>query len=173
MLFEILALVAAGFAAGGAALALHRLSGRRLPRWTVPAAAGAAMLAYAVWSEYSWFARTAGALPADVTVAAKNRDAALWRPWTYVFPVTDLFAAVDRRTRRTHPAAPGQVMVDVHLIGRWQPVRSATVLFDCPGHRRADLAAGVDFAPDGTVAAAAWQPLPADDPVLLAACAEV
>jgi hypothetical protein len=173
MLFDILALVSAGFAAGGVALLAQRLSGRRLPRWIVPGAAGAAMLAYAVWSEYSWFGRTSAALPEGVVVAARNSESAPWRPWTYLWPITDLFVAVDRRTRRTHAGAPGQSMVDVHVIERWQPVRSATVLFDCRGRRRAELGAGVDVAPDGTVAEAAWEPLPADDPVLLAACAEV
>jgi hypothetical protein len=58
MFLELIAAFAAAFVAAGIVLAVNMATGGRLPRWAMPVAAGAAMLGYAVWSEYSWFART-------------------------------------------------------------------------------------------------------------------
>jgi len=45
MYVDIITIIAAGFAAAGVALILNRLTGRRLPRWIIPAFAGAGMIA--------------------------------------------------------------------------------------------------------------------------------
>lgn len=173
MLLELVATIAAAFSAAGVMMLVNRLTGRRLPRWTVPAAAGAAMLAFAIWSEYSWFPRVVSGLPESVVVADRNESRAPWRPWTYAVPMVNRFIAVDRASVRTHEAAPGQRLVSLYLIARWEPTAMVTMLFDCPGARRADLGGAVEFGPDGQVANAVWRPVPSDDPILRAACAEV
>ena len=45
MVFELIATIVAGFAGAGVALLLNKIFGGRLPRWIMPVAAGAAMLA--------------------------------------------------------------------------------------------------------------------------------
>lgn len=61
MLLDFISTVSAGFGMAGVVLIvgliLRRLAGITLPRWAVPASVGLAMLAFAVWNEYSWFAR--------------------------------------------------------------------------------------------------------------------
>ena len=44
MLMDFVAMIAAGFAAGGVAMALRHFTCGRLPRWLTPAAAGAARI---------------------------------------------------------------------------------------------------------------------------------
>lgn len=172
MLIDFIATFAAGFAAAGAVLALNLILGRRLPRWLTPVAAGAAMLAYAIWSEYSWFDRTVEPLPESVEVITKVETSAVWRPWTYVVPMTSRFMAFDRAGISTNDAAPGQKLVDLLLFARWSPTVIVPVLYDCNGARRADLIDGAEMAADGTVSNADWVDLPADDRVMNAVCAE-
>lgn len=93
MLFELIAVVIAGFAAGGVALILGRAA-PAMPAWLVPVIAGGAMLATAISLEYSWYGRTAASLPEGVAVALTRENSALWRPWTYVVPYVDGFIAV-------------------------------------------------------------------------------
>jgi hypothetical protein len=172
MLIDFIATIAAALAAGGLALIANHLSGWRLPKWLLPLAAGAGMLGYAIWAEYSWFDRTVDAYPDGFEVVFRNESSALWRPWTYLVPITTRFFAVDPETVKTHPEAPGQKMIDVLFVGRWTPVYLVPMLFDCPGQRRADLIDGMEFAADGTVANADWRDLTEDDPLLTAVCAE-
>lgn len=173
MLLDLIATAAAAFAAAGVLLFVVRVLRIRLPKWIIPVAAGGAMLGYAIWAEYSWYPRVVAALPQTVVVASASEESAWWRPWTYLVPLTSRFIAVDAGGAKTHPAAPDQRLVEVLLIARWQGTVRVPVLYDCAGARRADLIDGAQFAGDGTVADAEWRDLPADDPVLAAACAEV
>jgi hypothetical protein len=171
MFLELVAAVSAAFALGGIAAALRWLSRGRLPSWLVPVAAGAGMLGFAVWNEYSWADRLSAGLPPEVPVVWRNEERAVWRPWTYVSPITTRFTAVDLRNPRRNEAAPGMVMVDVLLFARWQPPRSIPVVIDCDGKRRADPAGStIQFDDAGRIESADWRDLPDDDPVLLAAC---
>lgn len=173
MIWDLMASISAGFVAGGIFLFLRRVVRLPLPSWAVPAAAGATMVLYAVWSEYSWFGRVSQTLPESVVIAMKNESSAPWRPWSYVRPMTTRFVAFDRAALRTHDAAPGQKLATLMLVGRWEPLRTVPVLYDCAGARRADLAEGAAFGADGAVTGADWQPAAAGDPVLPLVCAEV
>jgi hypothetical protein len=171
MFFELIAVVVVGVALAWVAMSLRFLSRKRLPKWIIPVFAGAGMLVYTLWSEYSWFSRIEAALPPEVVVAWHNEDAAFWRPWSYYLPVTNRFTAVDRRTIQRHPAFPDQVMIDVILAARWQQSARLKVVFDCAGHRRADLIEGnAAVAPSGEITGVDWVKVPGDDPVLDAAC---
>ena len=170
MLLELIAAVAAGFVGAGIALALRRLSAGRVPRFFIPAAAGVAMLGFMIWSEYSWYSRTAEALPEAVVVTSSHSEQAAWRPWTYLFPLTTRFAAVDRSSIRRNDKVPGQMMVDVLLFARRAPVASVPILLDCNGRRRADITDGMQFDDDGAVLDAAWVPIPPDDPLAKSVC---
>lgn len=170
MLFELIAVIAAGFAAGGAMLLVQRAVSA-LPRWLVPLVAGAAMIATAVSLEYSWYGRTRAALPPGVEVALTRENRAPWRPWSYVFPYVDGFIAVDRGGARRNPAAPDQRMVDLYVFGRWAPTQRRQAVFDCARGRRADLGPGVTLGENGSVAGASWRDTGREDPVTAAACA--
>jgi hypothetical protein len=170
MLFELFATVVSGFAAAGIVLILRRLTGERLPKWLMPAAAGSAMLAFTIWSEYSWFARTSALLPAGFVLVSQTENSAPWRPWTYIKPMTDRFAAVDTSSIRTNDAVPDMRLVETYYWGRWAPLNRLTVVVDCAGLRRAPIIEGVSLADDGAILGAEWIGVPTDDPTLIAVC---
>mmetsp|Transcript_10479 Transcript_10479/g.16994 ORF Transcript_10479/g.16994 Transcript_10479/m.16994 type:complete len:111 (+) Transcript_10479:538-870(+) len=108
MFFELIGTIVAGVAAGLIVWALNRTLKGRLPSWLVPVAAGAAMLATTISSEYSWFGRTSGTMPEGMVVAQTVEESAFYRPWTYARPYVSRFVAVDQATTRTHPSQPAQ-----------------------------------------------------------------
>jgi hypothetical protein len=169
MLFELFATVVAGFAAAGIALILRRLTGERLPRWLMPVAAGSAMLAFAIWSEYSWFTRTSATLPAGFVIVSQNESSAPWRPWTYLKPMTDRFAMIDTNSIRRNEAYPDLRLADTYFFGRWAPVYVRSAVFDCAGSRVA-LIEGVVMAEDGGIESAEWDAVSSDDTSLRAVC---
>ncbi len=170
MFWEFVATVSMAFAAAGVVLLLNRLLGGRLPRWLTPVAAGLAMLGFTIWMEYSWLSRTLGTLPDEVVVASTNETRAAYRPWTYLVPLTTRFSAVDHGATMRHPQHPEMLLTSVLLLGRWEAGYDIRVMFDCADNRRADLLRGAAFAEDGTLENAEWRDLPADDPLLRAAC---
>lgn len=170
MFVELIATVFAGIACAGIALVLNLVSGRRLPKWVMPVAAGLGMIGMTISNEYTWFGRTAERLPEGVTIAMTVDEHSWLRPWTKLWPYTKRFVAVDTATARKNDNLPDQRLVDLYFFGRWSPVNQAPMLFDCADARSALLIDGARFAADGTVADADWQVMPADDPVLKLVC---
>lgn len=170
MLFELIATFAAGFCAAGAVLLLNHMSGGRLPKWLMPAMAGVAMIGYAIWSEYSWHDRAVTGLPEGITVAQSFEKAALWRPWTYVFPMQDRFIAVDEASLQMHAAAPDRRVVTLLFYARWSAPQPVYVAFDCAASKRALLAEGAALTPDGQIIGVDWDDVPMGDPSLTAVC---
>jgi len=172
MFLELVAVIVAGFAAAGLMMTLNFIVARRLPRALIPIAAGLAMIGMAVWSEYNWFERNRANLPDGFEIVVTNESRAAWRPWTYLYPFTDRFIAVQPDAAMTNPAAPGQVLVELFVFGRWAPIARVPVLVDCAGSRRADVIDGIEFSDSGTVEGADWVELAADDPLLAVLCEE-
>lgn len=170
MFLELIAIIAAGFGLAGVALTANFIAGRRLPKWIFPASTGAGMLLMAVWLEYSWLERTVESFPEGVEVASTNQLRSWYRPWTYVVPLTTRLVAIDTRFNRRHDEAPGHVLSQVLLAGRWEPTRQFSAVFDCVGHRRADLVEGAVLGEDGGIENARWVRLQADDALMHAAC---
>ncbi|MCV6586348.1 MAG: hypothetical protein OIF47_12490 [Marinibacterium sp.] len=170
MFLELIATIVAGIAVAGLMMLLNRLSGRRLPRWLVPVGAGLGMIAVTISNEYSWFARTSATLPDGLTVIETVDRRAIYQPWTYVFPYTHRFAALDTTNLRQHDAQPGIAMSDLYFFGRWSAVDTLSVLADCAGNRRAALPPGTVFDDSGAVDGLDWVNVPADDPVLAGIC---
>ena len=167
MFLELIATFAAGIAAAGCAMIAGRLSGGRLPRWLTPVAAGLAMLAYTVWSEYSWADRTIAALPDGVAVAETVDETIAWKPWTFLAPQTTRLIAVDTAGAMASPDAPQVKLVDLYLFGRWQPTAKRPQLIDCEAAARADVTEAALNDP----AAADWVAVGTDDPLIATACA--
>ncbi|MFD1911429.1 hypothetical protein [Halodurantibacterium flavum] len=170
MLLELVATIAMGFAAAGIVLLLNKLMRGRLPRWIMPAAAGLSMIGYVVWSEYSWLSRMSASFPQGVEVVAVNAEQSFYRPWTYIWPLTNRLVAVDTRMNRRNEALPDLVMTRIVLRGRWQPGADIPVIYDCAGHRRAEMTSDVALAADGTPVGADWATVGPDDPALRTAC---
>lgn len=162
MFLELVAVIFAGFAGAGLALLLVRLIPGR-PRWIVPVGAGAAMLAATISSEYSWYARTAAALPEGLRVVQTRESRAAWRPWSYLYPLTEGFIAVDTAGLRANAAEDGLYLANVYFYGRWRPLQAVQFMVDCPGGRLAPPAGGDGAEP-------AWQDAAPDDPILGSVC---
>lgn len=166
MFFELIATFAAGIAAAGLALIAGHLTGGRLPRWITPVAAGAAMLGYAVWSEYTWAERTVQGLPDGVEVLSTVEETRFWKPWTYVVPQTTRIMALDVSGVQTKPDADGILLADVYLFARWTPPAKRPQLVDCAAGARADVSTAALADP----AKATWRSLGGDDPLIEALC---
>jgi hypothetical protein len=170
MFVELIATIFAGIACAGLAMLLNILTGRRLPKWITPVAAGLGMLGTTISNEYTWFGRTADSLPEGLEIAMTVDEQSWFRPWTQVWPYTKRFVAVDTGTARANERVPDQKLADLYFFGRWSPINQAPVLFDCANARSALLIDGAEFAEDGTVPDADWQSMPADDPILKLVC---
>lgn len=148
----------------------RRRTGLRTAGWVMPAVIGVTMIAYSVWNEYTWFDRMTSALPGSVAVVGQGQRSTFWAPWTYLFPVTVRFIAMDTRGRVQSEHHPDLVLTELLLVERWLPVRRVPVAFDCLHSRRVDLHAGMRLGPDGSLAGAQWQPMDPASPILNAAC---
>ncbi|MEM8689370.1 MAG: hypothetical protein AAGF81_18725 [Pseudomonadota bacterium] len=170
MFVELIATLFAGLACAGVVMLMNLTSGRRLPKWLVPVAAGLGMITMTLYNEYTWFDRTAEKLPEGVQVALTVKEQGWLRPWTQLWPYTKRFVAVDMATTRKNEKQPGQRLADLYFFGRWSAVNRAPVLIDCAGSKSALLVDGAEFSDDGSLANAHWVQMPADDPILKLVC---
>jgi len=170
MFVELIATIFAGIACAGVAMLLNIATGRRLPRWLMPVAAGLGMIGMTISNEYTWFDRTVERLPEGVEIAVTVDEQSWLRPWTQLWPYTKRFVAVDTATARSNENLPDQRLADIYFFGRWSPVNQAPMLYDCAGAKSALLIDGASFAEDGTVTNADWQSMPQDDPILKLVC---
>jgi hypothetical protein len=168
VLFTFIAALCTGVLGACVAFVVRRVFGVTA-RWLVPAAAGAGMLGFTIWSDYTWFDRQRAGLPEGVVVVEAYTHSAAIQPWTLVSPVVNRFSALDRRSLTRHPERPEIVSAPFFVAQRYQPTFVSRQIVDCARGRRADAAdAGADGAPPED----AWFALPADHPLLAAACAE-
>jgi len=173
MAIEIVAAIVAAFALAGIAMMLRKLSRGRLPKWLVPVAAGAGLLAFTVWSEYNWFARVSGELPAGVIVVSAEGQSSPLRPWSFVIPVTTSFVAMDTTATAMHPDSTDLRLVRLFSIVRWQGADEGLMVVDCVGARQVMLTEGIVVTPEGELTGGEWITTGADDAIQVAACVEV
>ncbi|MDW7745764.1 hypothetical protein [Halomonas sp.] len=95
MIWHLIAAVFAGLGAAGIGLILRLASGKRLPRWIIPAFGGLGMLGYQIQTEYTWFEHKQQQLPESAEVVSVEEGQMFWRPWTFAFPMTTAFTIVD------------------------------------------------------------------------------
>ena len=171
MTLDLLGAFAAGLGLLGIVLMLNRLILRNyFGRWLYPATVAAGMLAFTIWSEYSWPSRALASQPALV-LAAHNEHSVVYRPWTFVWPQQTQLITVNTAMLDRHAQNPDLVMTQLVLIGRWQPLRGVLAIFDCANHASVAVEDGVRLNPDGTLEGATWTELEAGDPVLTTVCA--
>jgi hypothetical protein len=170
MAFHLIALAAIAFAAAGIFLALRTMLGERLPRWTMPALIGLAMIAFTVWTEYSWERRVTAELPEGMTVVWRDDAPQPLRPWTFLAPMTTRFTAIDTTSAAVHPSLATIRRYRVFSFARWQNVEEGLMAVDCKGGRRALLVAAAEITEAGELKGAEWQPAPAGDVMQAVAC---
>jgi hypothetical protein len=170
MLWELLATVFAGLGAAGVALALRAFTRRRLPAWTIPVCAGSAMLGFQIYSEYTWFSHQKSLLPEDVHVVRQVKEAAPWRPWTYVYPQTVRFIAVKVGEGSVNRVNPELVLADVFLFERRMAARQVPQIFHCGAAARATLTDDLRLPEPGAAPGDQWTSLDPADELLQAVC---
>lgn len=171
MILELFSAAVLGLGAAGFAMALRSLSGGRLPRWIITVAAGAGMLGYTLYLDYSWGPRALTDMPEGLTVVREVESAAWWKPWTLVRPQILRIAAVDAVGVMRNPAAPDLALTQLYMFDRHAPTGRAPVLIDCANGLMAETADGLTFDAAGVPEAARWDTLEAGDPIRTALCA--
>ncbi len=169
MFYELLATVFAGFAGGGIAYLLSKITRGAFPRSLMLAAAAVFMIAFSIWNEYNWFPRSQAQLPEGVVVVSMHEDKSWYRPWTYALPYVDRFIAVDTGSVQTNEQVPHQRIADVYLMARWNAALGVKIAVDCdrPAQVRLDDAT---YGEDGSFQSTKWEALTADAPLTKAVC---
>jgi hypothetical protein len=121
------------------------------------------MLGTTISSEYSWFSRTADALPEGVEVVQTVENTAFYRPWTYLAPYTDRFIALDTGNVRANTEDAALFMADIYFFRRWGTVQSVELMVNCDTGQRADPAFGDGGEP-------VWRDAGAEDPIVGLVC---
>jgi hypothetical protein len=170
MLLELIAALSAGFALFGVTMLVNTVTGRRMARWAYPVAFGLGMIAYTIWSEYTWADRST-AQGSPYVVVERTEGRVWYRPWTFVVPQTSRLIVLDRRFSAIHPDQPDYIQTRVVRLARWVPDSGFLAVFDCATRGMAPMIEGVEMLPDGTLEGASWTVLPEGDPVLTGACA--
>lgn len=170
MIWVLLTTFVAGFAGAGIGLGLRALSGKRLPKGITPVAAGLAMIAATVGTEYGWYPNVKRTMAPDLVVISQREQQAWYQPWTYVQPWVRGF--VGYSPSETEETADGSGIYVVQIRGqeRWQPQIVRPILVDCSENRRADFRPETELSDEGEPTNAAWLNLPPDDPILSAVC---
>lgn len=122
MIWHLIAAIFAGLGSAGIAMLLRKLSGQRLPRWIIPAFAGLGILGYQIYQEYSWFEHKQQQLPAEAQVVSSEQRSMVWRPWTFLFPITNAFTLVDNNTP-SQASDPGVISFQLYHFERAYPDR--------------------------------------------------
>ncbi|QBX99419.1 hypothetical protein E2K80_00650 [Rhodophyticola sp. CCM32] len=172
MFYTLIATLCAGIAGAGLVMLLRTVLKGRVPKWATPVAAGAAMIAATIGSEYAWYETSADALPEGMEIVATRENQSWYRPWTYLSPYIDGFVAVDLLSVRTNQAAPGLHLLNVYVFGRWSAATEIPSLVDCDQNRRATIIDGIIFDEDGTPQNVQWQDADETDELIIAVCAE-
>jgi hypothetical protein len=170
MALELFAAIIAAVALGGIVHLLRRLTGGRLPKWAVTAAAGVGLIGTTIYLEYDWFNRVSAELPEGVEVVWHAEEVMALRPWTLIAPITTKFVAMDKRQIVQHPNNDALRMAKLFNFARWRPVSDALMVFDCAGQKQILVTEGVTIGEDGILTGAEWATAPGGDQIQAAAC---
>lgn len=172
MFWELIATLSAGLGAAGVALVLRALTLKKLPNWIIPVFAGAGMLGFQIYSEYTWFSHQRSLLPAGVEVVRTAQESSGWRPWSYLYPQTMRFIAADVKNAATNQQNPALVLVDLYFFERRMSARRVPQVIHCQQQARADFTAELAIPTAADVVSAGWHKLAADDRLLQLLCHE-
>lgn len=170
-MFQLIATFMIGVLAASVSYILYTLSRRRIPRAIIPFAAAIAMIAYNVWHEMTWYKRTAAALPEGIVLVAKGPPVeSPMSPWTYVYPRTDSFLALDTRTVQPLPKSDSRYLFQVLDVGRFYAARRTSRIVDCAAREEATIDATTKFDAEGLPSGLAWSKIPAGNRIVEVVC---
>lgn len=170
MFWELIATFSAGLGAAGIALVLRAITLKKLPNWIIPVFAGAGMLGFQIYSEYTWFSHQKSLLPQGVEVVRTAQESSSWRPWSYLYPQTMRFIAADVRNAAINQKNTDLILVDLYFFERRMSARRVPQVIHCQQHARADFTEELTIPAAGQAVSAGWHKLAADDQLLLLLC---
>lgn len=100
MFWTFIATVICGLGAAGIALGIRAVLRERAPKWIIPVFAGAGMLGFLIYGEYTWFELKQSRLPEEAIIVDTETEGILWRPWTFIAPYVTAFSTVDTKSIR-------------------------------------------------------------------------
>ncbi len=106
MFWTFVATIICGVGAAGIALGIRAATAKRAPKWLIPVFAGAGMLGYLVYGEYTWFDHKRSLLPEEAVVVATEQEKIFFRPWTFMAPYVTAFSTVDTSGFRQDTSDP-------------------------------------------------------------------
>ncbi|GAA0359822.1 hypothetical protein GCM10009092_25030 [Bowmanella denitrificans] len=170
MMWELVATLVAGVGAAGIALMIRKLSRNKSPKWLIPVFAALGMLGFQVQAEYNWYSHQKGLLPDGVQVVRKVDEQAWYRPWSFIWPQTVRFMAVDTNNAAVNELDQTLLLVDLYLFERRMAAKRVSQVVSC--ERRA-MASFTDTLPgESAEIEPNWIPLPTDDALLRILCTE-
>lgn len=169
MFWNLVATFIAGFGAAGIALTIRSLTRKRAPRWLIPVFAGAGMLGYQVYLEYTWFDHKQSQLPAAAEVVSTEQQKIAWRPWSYLAPQVTSFTVLDVDSIRRERGTEGIARFYLHRFERivMDRVSSQVYLLNCDSRELVPLSAA------GTPDVNALRRLDSSDPLQLGVCQRI
>ena len=152
------------------AWAIFRTLKKPMPAALVPSLVAVSVIAYGIYSEYTWASRTLSQLPDSMEVVHEIKSQSMFSPWAYLIPRTDRLSVVDSLAIKRNPDLPQMAIIELLLLQRFNPVISTQQLIDCDQARRADLPAGQTFDESGLPRDVQWQSLDDDHQMLDVVC---
>lgn len=172
MLWEFVATITAGAGAAGIALFLRWLSNKKAPKWLIPLFAGLGMLGFQIQSEYNWYQHQLSLLPDGIEVVREVQQQSWYRPWSYLWPQTLRFMAVDVKNAAANQQQSGLMLVDLYFFQRRASARRVPQVVDCHTGARAHFSADLSVNETGQQTDTDWVKLDKEDPLLLAVCTQ-
>ncbi len=166
MTWHLLAVFISGLSLGGIAYLLRSLSRQRLPKWLIPAFAGAGMLGYLAYYDYTWYDFKRSQLPAGAIIFDTAHHSNFFKPWSYASPAINAFSVADGNFRVEEQAGAHLVEYLAYEFSKDPVERMRTRLhvLNCSSLER------VSIDPEHPQAKAELSRISNADPVFVAAC---
>lgn len=141
MIWHLFAVLIVGLCGGVFLHLLRKISGGRLPKWTISAGAGLCMFGYHAYYDYSWYEFKVSQLPAESIIIYEKNTTTFFKPWSYISPVVNAFTVFDSTFKRSEQ--DHQVIVEYFTYHFMKDPTERQVIFmstlNCTTQERATL----------------------------------
>ncbi|TBW54435.1 hypothetical protein EZI54_13530 [Marinobacter halodurans] len=166
MFWNFVATVFAGLGAAGLALGIRAATRQKAPRWLIPVFAGAGMLGYLAYNEYTWHTVMQSRLPKGAEVVSEETQRVIWRPWSLIVPQVARFTVLDTNSITRISSDPDVASFYLYQFERTytDSVKEQVYLLNCTSQEL------VPVGDDGKANTKALRQLPDSDPLLARVC---